>query len=85
MHAMQLRSILFAPSSRWRGNWTANELYWFRAAVKLPRKRHKARSITSGGLMQKVRKPMAPPAKVEEDLRKYNRARERQGLRRGKG
>jgi hypothetical protein len=35
--------------------------------------------------MQKVRKPMAPPAKVEEDLRKYNRARERQGLRRGKG
>ena len=31
--------------------------------------------------MQKVRKPMAPPAKVEEDLRKYNRARERRRLR----
>jgi hypothetical protein len=32
--------------------------------------------------MRKVRKPMAPPAKVEEDLHKYNRARERQRLRR---
>jgi hypothetical protein len=38
----------------------------------------------SGELMQKVRKPMAPPAKIEEDLRKYNRARERQRLRSGK-
>jgi hypothetical protein len=34
--------------------------------------------------MRKVRKPMAPPAKVEEDLRKYNRARERQRVRRAK-
>ncbi len=33
--------------------------------------------------MRKVRKPMAPPAKVEEDLRKYNRAREQRHLRRG--
>ncbi len=33
--------------------------------------------------MRKVRKPMAPPVKVEEDLRKYNRARERRYLRRG--
>jgi len=33
--------------------------------------------------MQKVRKPMAPPAKVEEDLRKYDRTRERRRLRKG--
>jgi hypothetical protein len=32
-----------------------------------------------------MRKPMAPPAKIEEDLRKYNRARERRRLHRGKG
>jgi hypothetical protein len=31
--------------------------------------------------MQKVRKPIAPPAKIEEDLRRYKRARERQRLR----
>jgi hypothetical protein len=42
---------------------------------------HKARSVTSGELMKKVRKPMAPPAKIQEDLRKYNRARERQRMR----
>jgi hypothetical protein len=33
--------------------------------------------------MHKVRKPMAPPAKVQEDLRKYKRAREHQRLRKG--
>jgi hypothetical protein len=31
--------------------------------------------------MHKVRKPMAPPAKIEEDLRKYRRTRERQRVR----
>jgi len=49
----------------------------------LQRKKHKARSVTSAELMRQVRKPMAPPAKVEEDLRKYNRARERRRLSRG--
>jgi hypothetical protein len=46
----------------------------------LPRKKQKGLSVTTGQLMQKVRKPMAPPAKVEEDLRRYNRARERRRL-----
>jgi hypothetical protein len=49
----------------------------------LPRNRLKAPPATSAELMQKVRKPMAPPTKIEEDLRKYNRARERRRLRRG--
>jgi hypothetical protein len=49
----------------------------------LPRKKRKAPQATAGELMRKVRKPMAPPAKIEEDLRKYDRARERQRLRRG--
>ena len=84
MHAMHLRSILFTPCGGGRENRLANELHWFRAgAIKLPRKKPKLRSMTSAQLMQKVRKPMAPPAKVEEDLRKYNRARERRRLRRG--
>jgi hypothetical protein len=33
--------------------------------------------------MRKVRQPMAPAAKIEADLRKYSRARERQRLRKG--
>jgi hypothetical protein len=49
----------------------------------LPRIKRKAPSVTSVELMQKVRKPMAPPTKIEEDLRKYNRAREHRRLRRG--
>ncbi|MBV8773611.1 MAG: hypothetical protein JO166_14970 [Deltaproteobacteria bacterium] len=49
----------------------------------MPRKKHKTPSLVSTGLIRKVRKPMAPPAKVEEDLRKYNRARERQRQRTG--
>ena len=32
--------------------------------------------------MRKVRKPMAPPARVEDDLKRYHREREREKLRR---
>jgi hypothetical protein len=83
VHALQFRSILFTPSGRWRAHWTANELHRVSAGAvkKLPPKKRKAPSTRSGELMQKVHKPMAPPAKVEEDLRKYNRARERRRLR----
>jgi hypothetical protein len=49
----------------------------------MPRKRRKATLVTSTELMKKVRKPIAPPTKIEEDLRKYDRARERRRLRRG--
>jgi hypothetical protein len=49
----------------------------------LPYKKPKAPPVTAAELMQKVRKPMAPPAKIEEDRRKYDRARERGRLRRG--
>jgi hypothetical protein len=49
----------------------------------LPRNKTKTPSTTGRELMKKVRKPLPPPAKVEEDLRKYNRARERQRLRKG--
>jgi hypothetical protein len=38
-----------------------------------------------GGLIRKLRKPLAPPSKVEEDERKYKRARERERLRRETG
>jgi hypothetical protein len=40
------------------------------------------RNKPSGGVMRKVRKPMAPPSKVEEDLKRYRRTRERERLRR---
>ncbi len=33
-------------------------------------------------LIRKIRKPTAPPSKVEEDLKRYRRARERERLRR---
>ena len=35
-----------------------------------------------GALIAKIRKPQAPPVRVEEDLTKYSRARERERLRR---
>lgn len=35
-----------------------------------------------GAVMRKVRKPMAPPARVEDDLKRYHREREREKLRR---
>jgi hypothetical protein len=51
----------------------------------LARKKRKALSATTAELMRRVRKPMAPPAKIERHLGKYDRARERQRLRRGNG
>jgi len=36
----------------------------------------------SGGVMRKVRKPIAPPSRVEEDLNRYRREREQERLRR---
>jgi hypothetical protein len=47
------------------------------------RNRKNQSSSTAGELIRKLRKPLAPPIKVEEDKRKYNRARERQQQRRG--
>jgi len=35
-----------------------------------------------GEVMRKVRKPMAPPSRVEDDLKRYRRERERARLRR---
>ncbi len=35
-----------------------------------------------GAVMRKVRKPLAPPTRVEETTTKYRRARERERLRR---
>jgi hypothetical protein len=35
-----------------------------------------------GALIRKVRKPIPPPTKVEEDTTRYKRARERERLRR---
>jgi hypothetical protein len=40
------------------------------------------RKKKSGGVMRKVRKPMAPPSRVEEDIKRYRRERERERLRR---
>ena len=40
-------------------------------------KKHRA-----GGLIAKIRKPMAPPSKTIEDPTKYNRERELEKLRR---
>jgi hypothetical protein len=34
------------------------------------------------GLLRKVRKPIAPPTRIEEDPTKYRRSRERERLRR---
>jgi hypothetical protein len=36
----------------------------------------------SGGIMRKVRKPIPPPSRVEEDLNRYRRERENERLRR---
>ncbi len=36
----------------------------------------------SGDLMRKVRKPVPPPSRAEEDLNRYHRKRERERLRR---
>ena len=34
------------------------------------------------GVMRKVRKPIPPPSRVEDDLKRYKRERERERLRR---
>ena len=36
----------------------------------------------TGAVMRKVRKPVPPPSRVEEDLKRYHRERERERLRR---
>jgi hypothetical protein len=36
----------------------------------------------SGDVMRKVRKPVPPPSRVEDDLKRYRRERERARLRR---
>jgi len=35
-----------------------------------------------GGLLRKIRKPLAPPTRIEEDQTSYRRAHERELLRR---
>jgi hypothetical protein len=42
----------------------------------------KARRKRGGGILKKVRKPVAPPARVEEARTRYRRERERERLRR---
>jgi hypothetical protein len=42
----------------------------------------KRRSRTSGHVIGKIRKPMAPPIRVEPDEKKYVRAKERARARR---
>ncbi len=44
--------------------------------------KRKAIKRKSGGVMRKVRKPVPPPSRVEEDLKTYHRERERERLRR---
>jgi hypothetical protein len=44
-----------------------------------PRKR-KSPAAKKKGLIRRIRKPMAPPARVEQDTSKYSRSRERQRL-----
>jgi hypothetical protein len=39
-------------------------------------------SKRGSGVMRKVRKPMAPPARVEDDLKRYRHERERERQRR---
>jgi hypothetical protein len=42
----------------------------------------KTRKPRAGGLIAKIRKPMAPPSKTIEDPKKYKRERELEKLRR---
>ncbi len=42
----------------------------------------KRKKPSVGGLIRKLRKPMAPPLRVDDDEKKYRRAREREKLRR---
>ncbi len=40
------------------------------------------KSVSAKSLIRKLRKPLAPPTRVVEDERKYERARERERIRR---
>ncbi|HEY6417850.1 MAG TPA: hypothetical protein VIX59_02510 [Candidatus Binataceae bacterium] len=42
----------------------------------------KRKKSLRGALIAKIRKPMAPPARVDDDIKKYRRERERERLRR---
>jgi hypothetical protein len=44
--------------------------------------RRKHRPGAGRGLIAKIRKPTAPPTRVEENVKKYRRPRERERLRR---
>jgi hypothetical protein len=45
--------------------------------------RKRKRTVSKKGeLIRKIRKPMAPPARIEEDTTKYRRERERERRRR---
>jgi hypothetical protein len=46
------------------------------------RKSHKPLQSEAGALIRKLRKPLAPPTRVEADENKYSRARERSLTRR---
>jgi hypothetical protein len=46
------------------------------------RARGASKNHAPGSLLKKVRKPLAPPARIEEDAKKYKRARERERQRR---
>ena len=49
---------------------------------KAPASKTGRKAIAAGGLIRKLRKPLAPPTRVGEDERKYRRAREQNKLRR---
>lgn len=46
------------------------------------RKTKRPLKTKAGDLIKKLRKPMAPPTRVAADERKYNRARERESIKR---
>ena len=46
------------------------------------RKAGKKTSKSRGGLMRRVRKPVPPPSRIEDDEKRYRRERERERLRR---
>lgn len=77
MHPMRERPLLLATRIERVNQWLADEFHRLRRvtdmAAKLPKR----------PLIRKLRKPTAPPTRVAEDERKYERARERERLRRG--
>jgi len=55
------------------------------AVIAMPseNKPPKPPTAKAGGLIRKLRKPLAPPTRVADDERKYLRARERERIQRG--